>query len=164
MTKDEFGIQMDRMIDCYGERAYPKDRIDQVWEWSKKIPDSLFHKIITKLICDFPNHKPPIFTDFQTTYTFLRRRHSTYYQQPPCVRCDGRGIIMALFRSDPTNWELSEDFACDVCELGKAKKELRFWQEHHKEKFMPRWELNTANLVGAMHMIKVERGEDEHTK
>jgi hypothetical protein len=57
VTQNEFIAQMDRLHRTYGEKAYPKERMDAIWERVKDFPRNQMDRAVTFLIGE--NFSPP---------------------------------------------------------------------------------------------------------
>jgi hypothetical protein len=57
MNRDRFVIQMERLHRTYGEKAYPKERMDGIWIRVKDFSEAQLEKAITWVITE--NFTPP---------------------------------------------------------------------------------------------------------
>lgn len=57
MTKDRFILQMERLHRTYGEKSYPKERMDGIWARVNAYSEAQFEKAITWVITE--NFTPP---------------------------------------------------------------------------------------------------------
>ncbi len=50
MEKQEFITQVRRLVECYGEKAYPEARRDVFWKTFSRVPESVFADAVTQCI------------------------------------------------------------------------------------------------------------------
>lgn len=89
MNHADFTFHMKRMVDCYGEKSYPDVRVQQIWEWAKRMEPRVFSEIVAKLIGDCD--RPPLLQKFQEYYSIVRQKMPR--QKIDCGFCDGGGFI-----------------------------------------------------------------------
>lgn len=94
MTPLEFQTQMDRLHRTYGEKAYPKERMDAVWERVRGIPAAQFEKALTHLIGE--NFTPPSLSKITDALALFRTSDGAliHYATPAysCEACEDRGF------------------------------------------------------------------------
>lgn len=103
MTNQDFQNQIQKLINVYGEKAYPKERSEQLWWWAKKIEAPLFADIVAKLIaeCD----RAPLLAKFKEAFIDVRNHHTL--QKMECCYCNGEGFYMP-----PDSPPLGPAYAC----------------------------------------------------
>lgn len=91
MNYNEFGLQMDRIIECYGDKFYPTPRVEIIYKWASRISAKDFEIVVSKLIAE--NERPPMPSKFKETYIGLGIVKNNY--ESNCVYCSGSGFILA---------------------------------------------------------------------
>lgn len=117
MKRDEFTFHLRRLTECYGEKAYPDARTEQIWIWARRIDARTFSDLVSKLIGEC--ERAPLLGKFKEFYGDLRGS-----SPPPkleCIYCDGGGFI-------PDDKPLPTAYACK-CETGMSlSKTIGRWQ------------------------------------
>lgn len=62
MTQEAFKLQMQRLIDCYGERSYPTERVKLIYNAIKKLPDLWLENAVSYFIGN--NRQAPMLKEF----------------------------------------------------------------------------------------------------
>jgi len=73
VNKTDFALQIIKLQNTYGEKHYPKERNDIIWEEVRSFSSDEFEKIVNTLIGE---HKfAPMLEDFRKLLTKLREKH-----------------------------------------------------------------------------------------
>ena len=119
MTHQEFSFQMDRMLKTYGERNYPNERMDAIFERVKGIPVKTFDRAVTYLIGE--HFSPPSVSKIVEACGNFRepgeRQNYTPYKFR-CPPCSDLGF----------GWVGHKIVKCS-CPLGQSHTEERIAQE-----------------------------------
>lgn len=149
MNFQEFGTQLDRLKEVYGDRAYPEARVKLIFNWSRRLHVDAFEAVVTKLIeeCE----RTPLLGKFKEYYGQIR---STLPRSTvDCAYCAGSGLIV-----DPKSPPPFVAYACK-CVIGESvSKTVARWKGEFV-RCSPRAEdivrKNTASIVtGTMKGIE----------
>lgn len=134
MTFDDFKQQIGRLSSVYGDRHYPIERSEQIWNRFKFANINLFTEVVDELIADSAH--APMLSKFVDAYRMVKSRHPEISNDPyqslrdkfdhlrstvDCRFCKVSGIIEAIKINDPCNY--NHDFLC-TCEIGKVAAKL----------------------------------------
>lgn len=73
MTGAEFGLEIDRLKQTYGDNSYPPHCIEALWEELGHIPHLRFRKVINRVLANNPNSKyPPGICEIEKQLAFFR--------------------------------------------------------------------------------------------
>lgn len=72
MTNPTFVTQMGRLTSVYGPKAYPKERVDLIWNEFRFLSDKGFETVISRLIAE--NNTPPMLGKFREIASSIRER------------------------------------------------------------------------------------------
>jgi hypothetical protein len=89
MTKDQFTEQINRLIDTYGARAYPKERIKGIWAAFKHFHIDDFRSGITVIINE--NYYPPMLAKMREQIRYTPRGIDSGVD---CDHCDRVGLLL----------------------------------------------------------------------
>lgn len=65
MTETEFVIEMERLTSIFGDRNYPRSRVEVMWSEVRMIPADVFRKGIDRFISERRVGDPPVPADFR---------------------------------------------------------------------------------------------------
>ena len=135
MNNDDFKAQMLRLIDCYGPRFYPEERIKAIYEEFKHIEIEVFKISIAYLIAD--SRFAPVLTNIREAIVLnegkyryekrerLRRELGNY----KCPNCKNSGAIIAFKDA------FSYAFKCP-CKVGSMSGvNWPVWKERFKDEY-----------------------------
>jgi len=133
MNNDDFKIQILRLIDCYGPRFYPEERVKAIYEEFKTIDIVVFKKAIAYLIAE--NLYAPVLNkireavnQFEGSYRAEKREKlEIELGDFKCPLCKNSGAIIA-FKDDN-----SYCFRCS-CKIGYvSQNNWPIWREDLNE-------------------------------
>jgi hypothetical protein len=109
VNRDRFVIQMERLHRTYGEKAYPKERMDGIWVRVKDFSEAQFEKAITWVITE--NFTPPTLTKIvEALGSRATEPNMQEYQTAfACEPCRDFGF----------DWEGHTIVACKACYRGR---------------------------------------------
>jgi hypothetical protein len=141
MTKNEFITQMNRLIMTYGEKSYPDERFNAIWEWAKNINEKLFKLTITEVIS---NHaQAPMKSKIVEAYSFVRTKNPEIKKHVDCVYCAGSGFI-------PDEKPVPKVYRCR-CSIGDSMPSYIARWEGYLTKIVPtEAELNWRNVTSVI--------------
>lgn len=135
MTKIEFLEELERMRETYGEKAYPKERADILFEKLKWLEPLEFRAIVSELIAN--NAHAPMLGKFEEVTRAFKQKNSARSEeafqawlstQPWCDFCGRQGFILARLRGDTiTAHPFAFRCSCDIGERAAFKYPL--WSE-----------------------------------
>ena len=91
MNYAEFGKELNRLKEVYGDKSYPDARVKLIFNWAKRLNADAFELIVSKLIGD--NSYAPLLDKFKTAYGEIRATLPKMEQE--CVYCMGSGFILS---------------------------------------------------------------------
>ena len=72
MTGNEFGLEIKRLKETYGEKSYPPHCIEALWEELGHITALRFRKVINRVLANNPNPKyPPGISEIEKQLAFF---------------------------------------------------------------------------------------------
>ena len=118
MNNDEFKSQILRLIDCYGPRFYPEERVKAIYDQFKHIDEEVFKRAISFLIAE--NLYAPVLTKIRDAVGVAlgRYRHEkkeklrSQMENYTCNFCKNSGAVIA-FKDN-----FSYAFKCE-CKIGR---------------------------------------------
>ena len=119
MNVREFGEQMERLMDVYGERYYPMVRNDQIYKWAKRMTAEAFEQVVSNLIADCAH--APLLSKFQEAFSQVRSKMAVTVIH--CVYCSGSGMI-----PDPESPPPMTAYACRCAAGGMVPQFVARWQ------------------------------------
>lgn len=150
MNRNDFMLQMDRLMKVYGDKSYPDERTKIIWREMQGLMTYEFQDIVSELIAS--SATAPMITKFREAKMDLRLRNAAGYDsgfkawldaQPHCYYCAKSGAVTAIRQSDGTLWA----FRCG-CSVGQKKyPNFPLWTEMHDSAF----ERNRASNPNATH-------------
>lgn len=60
----DFEKEMKRVLDTFGERFFPEERVKMIWSFSKDMESKNFKNVIDTIIAEWPINRPPVPADF----------------------------------------------------------------------------------------------------
>lgn len=134
MTFEEFEPTIGRLRAVYGEKAFPRERVDVIFRALHYVPIQVWAETLTELIGE-SMHAPPLSKIREVMYIVRKRMgHAEDMWEPvrrqiaelgmnpnPCDRCFNSGIFMAHKRTDEHAFMYC--FVCD-CRAGELAKKL----------------------------------------
>ena len=135
MNNEEFKIQILRLIDCYGTRFYPEERVKAIYEEFKSIEIEVFRKSIAYLIAD--SRFAPVLTNIREAVSTCEGKHIYEKKQKlkkelggyKCPLCKNSGAIIA-FKNN-----ISYAFRCK-CKVGYVNdSNWPIWRESFREEY-----------------------------
>lgn len=137
MTEQYFKSQIARLINVYGDKYYPQERVSIFWKWAKNKDQEIFYIAVCDLIAD--SSTAPLMSKIQEEYRQAQKRlgRDGYLEkwiaaQPECRKCGKNGFLVA------TNKTTKEVFAfnCTFCEIGtKTNPSFPAWNESLSESY-----------------------------
>lgn len=135
MTEVEFTKEATRLLKTYGDKAFPQERLQLVFKKFQHYPSDLFAEVISEVIADCIS--VPNITKMQEyanvvkgrrqdvrvdPFAFARERIlQKSKEQTTCRHCQSGGIVTAIRKGDPHNYEW--DFLCN-CGAGALCAQL----------------------------------------
>jgi hypothetical protein len=147
VTRDQFALQMDRLIDAFGEKAYGAQREHLIWE----AIDGLAYAQVIAMVSDFIGrmHKAPLPKDFSDAAAVCGRDKKRYalgeYQpleQALCRDCADSGFIRLLRKDAFEKWAKWDTCSiCCHCDRGAKAKDAAMRMQRPTEiaRFDDRW-------------------------
>lgn len=89
MKHNEFANQMGRLVDVYGDKAYPSPRTDLIFKWAARMELVYFDAIVSKLIAE--NDRAPMLNKFKDA--FFELGIAKEIKKIDCPYCAGSGFI-----------------------------------------------------------------------
>lgn len=136
MNIAEFTIQVDRLKDTFGDKAYSSERVKLLWDGVKYHPLDLFHRVVDQLILS--HRQPPMISDIRECLAIERERCSPeskitetdWDQAAHCDLCSDSGVFLCVQES--TRCESA--FRCQ-CRAGETKvsKSVPQYKQGHKD-------------------------------
>lgn len=146
MTYQFFTLEFSRMTKNYGDKAYPQDRVDQIWKRLQDLPEALFRDLLGELIAY--NLHPPMLDKIELAArpyvdramaVKRDRLRSTVEREGWCRWCQNSGILMARLR-DYSHPAAPYTFRCSSCSawriLGLSER-LILWREDLLARYWP---------------------------
>lgn len=87
MTQEQFIAQIDRLHNVYGEKAYPKERMDVIWEKVRHTSREQFERAITQLIGEC--FSPPALSRILDATGTLAKTPKQHHDELESFKCDG---------------------------------------------------------------------------
>lgn len=100
MTQAQFSYAMDRIIDCYGDKAYPQVRVTAIHAWAKRMPSEVFDAVVDHLINE--SERAPMLAKFKDAYSIVKARFPISKLKVDCPYCDGSGFYAPIVVGIPT--------------------------------------------------------------
>lgn len=153
MNRYEFKTQVDRLVNVYGEKAYPPERTDQLWYLVKDLPVADFDRIVGSLIAD--NYSAPMYKKFydecQPMLTAIREKRSRELQdraaETKCKKCNSTGIVSAFYKPEPRQSYSFRCNACDVAEILELSQKIPMWSDDRKKEYFPMYDLGEYEVT-----------------
>ena len=111
MTKKEFEEQINRLIDTYGAKAYPAERIKGIWQAFKHFHIDDFKQGVSVIINE--NYYPPMLAKMREQ---IRYTKIDLHDECPCEHCGSTGRIICFKEGDTSGLPIGT-FRC-FCENG----------------------------------------------
>lgn len=121
MNESEFNKQIDRLVECYGAKSYPRERIIGIWYSFRTYHYEDFKSGVNKIIneCAFP----PMVTQMKE---HIVRRRGLSERVYPCEHCSGQGMFLAIKIDNPIHAPYA--FRCN-CPNGERFPHIPDFQE-----------------------------------
>lgn len=78
MTRQEFAIEMRKLIEVFGPDEYPKARMDDIFEDVQDLSAKWFAGLVKQFRKDKPIKYPPLPNEFNTAAQIERKRRQEY--------------------------------------------------------------------------------------
>lgn len=139
MNNAEFVMQMQRLHNTFGDRAYPTEREKLIWAEVRYLPVEVLTRIVSELIS---NHRtPPMLPDFKAAKAALVGSSSQggpsgtpLEDRAPCGLCERTGSITATKNVEGYEYEYA--FRC-TCPSGSRYSGLPQWSERYESEYVP---------------------------
>lgn len=117
MNRNEFGVELSRLIDVYGEKAYPDARAELLFAWASRMTTENFKALVSNLIANYD--RAPMLSKFKESFDQLGIANSM--KKFECNYCNGSGFI-------PDDKILPTVYRCR-CPLGESmSKSIQQWK------------------------------------
>lgn len=135
MNLREFGEQMDRLKNVYGDKAYPKERIELIWKNVGSLSALSFSRVVDDLISSFRN--APMAQEFSEALSKERERTAANVIRPDipawnaparCWSCKDTGCFVCVHPVKPGLWAFR--CACDKG-LNDPRTHIPFFVQQH---------------------------------
>jgi hypothetical protein len=148
MSYQTFLAQMSRITAHWGDKTYPSERTEKIWQSIRGIGERDFSDIIENFLAE--SLKPPMRSDFrmaaepylERAYRLQRDRINLQLQgRPGCRWCGNSGLISAQKRNVPFTCG-DFVFRCDFCDASHMRRlaaSVPVWQIGHGHEFWPRY-------------------------
>lgn len=102
MTPSEFKTGMDRIRNVFGDKAYPEERVDLIWQETRRLTAGEFATIVGELIA--AQAAPPLIGKFREAMAYMNSKNSGIRKQEredwrnrqkPCRLCGKTGWVQA---------------------------------------------------------------------
>jgi len=135
MKHNEFANQMGRLVDVYGDKAYPSPRTDLIFKWASRMELVYFEAIVSKLIAE--NDRAPMLNKFKDA--FFELGIAKEIKKVDCPYCAGGGFI-------PDDNPLPNVYRCR-CSVGESMpRYIAQWKGMLKRIVPTQGELNWRNV------------------
>ena len=146
MTYSEFEPTIQRLRAVYGDKAFPRERVEVVYRAVKFAPLDVWLETLNELIGE-SMHAPPL-SKIRETLNIVRKRYGTTDDgwdwlraeikrcesiEPICPKCHNTGVLECYKKQDPHQYRYC--MACD-CNIGDGaiwlpenKGKIRQWRE-----------------------------------
>jgi hypothetical protein len=123
MTKNEFGLQIERLSSTFGNRYYEGERLELLWLQFGYLANHIFSKVVTDLILTEKN--PPLAREIKEKIPIFKEdnfsnKQSSYTEQ--CKECNSTGIIWAQDKE-----QRRYVFKCNCKNDGGLNKAIPIW-------------------------------------
>lgn len=117
MTNYQFGIEIDRLKQSFGERYYNAARAELLFKIINQVDVEFFSRWVDRMLVD--SKHPPMGPEFREMYDkwLATQRKKLNPDERLCKVCGDDGQLLAVKRDDLTKWA----FLCPFCEAAKEK-------------------------------------------
>ncbi len=155
ITRDQMSLQIDRLVDVFGEKAFSEQRQHMIWE----VLDGLDYKLVIGIVDMFirANKYAPLPVDFSKACEGMdrggmKRQLGEYAEHPACGDCHDSGFVSVERKDEHEEWaRCAGGSAACHCERGRQVLfTLRNSPKHPvdlKCQWGPQWEASYA-IVG----------------
>ena len=142
MTENEFMIEIERLTSTYGEKNYPRDRVNLIWHRVKWRNTAVFKDAIDFLIME--SQYPPMITKILDALSLSQKKFPELTINPDdeikskiqeivdskcsCKKCLGYGTVMAFRKWSGLSATV---FLCD-CGASYLAEKLREYRGHRR--------------------------------
>lgn len=138
MTQVEFDTQVKRLVDTYGEKAFPAERVRIMWGHVSGYDRDWFRRLCDKLIASC--RQAPVYADYAEDVNHERDRIWTAQKHSrkvvemrdwACSTCHGLGAVLAR----KIDGGAAYAFKCS-CGAGKAdRRAFPHWRDEYQESY-----------------------------
>ena len=142
MELQDFEVHFGRMVETWGQKAYPRPRVSQIWESVKGMTSWEFSKIVDALIGS--SKFAPLLVDIEAASKQVKNKNQhqrrdrflEQNQDKSCPWCFGEGFVICQRRDDLTDFVFRCN--CDFASFFDYKFEP--WQISLESIYEPEYE------------------------
>ena len=118
MNEYVFESEIKKLRNVFGDRFYPKERIEEFWSLVKKCEDQDFQECVSRWIRDLD--RPPMGAKFLEFFQDYEKKNYERNKQnlaeklrtgQVCRSCGDEGLVLAIKKQDGSKWA----FLCSDC-------------------------------------------------
>lgn len=138
MSPETFRIQMGRMYSLFGEKTYPQERLESIWQFCQDLPDHVFRQMVNSFIDDAKS--APLPKEFKSLAASYFAKNRGFNQEPEtkpsaqarCWDCGDSGNAFANKKSNGASYV----FRCH-CRIGgdRPKAQGAQWSAHFEAEY-----------------------------
>jgi len=157
MTEGLFKVQIKRLIQTFGDKAYPEPRVALLWDKVKFYNGTDFDKFISSCIMDckfapigkefneFAQEQSKKIDEFKK-----EERLSRIMEGKTCGYCGDEGLILVTKKEDGSKWA----FGCDECKtISDNPKILNYGDKENPKKIKLFDKYMRSNQLFTMHSL-----------
>lgn len=94
LTKEVFDMQISRLVDVFGEKAFSDERQRIIWHYCSALKNETFVKLINMIIAN--NRSAPVPSDFLEAIRLEMKSGEVFKIKKMCQTCEGDGYISRI--------------------------------------------------------------------
>lgn len=100
MEQHEFNHEFKRLVQVFGDKAFPSERVNIIWKEVKSISHPAFEKMINFFVGEFRH--PPVLSDFLKFMSQLREQ--AVFRDKEQLRQDSRDFWAGTYHDDEVKY------------------------------------------------------------